>query len=132
MLMFVLVVGGRRAGRLEAGARRHWCWRSSARAWLAKVLGRDRWPTAGSGTSWRQALLTGCAMSPMSSVALLLVSQFAAASTITGPAHRRIALPAILLMEVLGAIIATFVIHRARETSPRRPARPTPAGPQDA
>jgi len=71
----------------------------------------------GSGTNWRQAFWTGCAMSPMSSVALLLVSQFVASSLTIGPSIASIALPAILLMEVLGAIIATFAIYRAGESS---------------
>jgi Kef-type K+ transport system membrane component KefB len=83
---------------------------------VAKVLGvgAANW---GSGTNWRQAFWTGCAMSPMSSVALLLVSQFVASSLTLGPRIASIALPAILLMEVLGAIIATFAIFRAGESS---------------
>jgi Kef-type K+ transport system membrane component KefB len=83
---------------------------------LAKVGGvaLANW---GSGTSWQQAVWTGCAMSPMSSVALLLVSQFVASSVTLGPRIASIALPAILLMEVLGAIIATFAIYRAGESS---------------
>jgi hypothetical protein len=56
-------------------------------------------------------------MSPMSSVALLLVSQFVASSPALGQRIAAIALPSILLMEVLGAIIATIAIHRARESS---------------
>jgi Kef-type K+ transport system membrane component KefB len=89
---------------------------------LAKVVGvaAANW---GSGTNWRQAFWTGCAMSPMSSVALLLVSQFVASSLTLGPLIASIALPAILLMEVLGAIIATFAIHRAGESS-------TPSAPE--
>ena len=83
---------------------------------IAKVLG-VLLANPGSGTSWRQALMTGWAMSPMSSLALLLTSQFASASLTLGPRIASIALPAILLMEVLGAIIATFVIHQARESS---------------
>jgi Kef-type K+ transport system membrane component KefB len=71
----------------------------------------------GSGTSWAQAFWVGCAMSPMSSVALLLVSEFVASSLTLGPRIASIALPAILLMEVLGAIIATFAIYRAGESS---------------
>lgn len=71
----------------------------------------------GSGTSLRQALWTGCTLSPMSSIALLLVSQFAMTAPALGPAITSIALPAILLMEVLGAMLATFALHRARETS---------------
>ena len=47
-------------------------------------------------------------MAPMSSVALLLVSQFVVViARATGRCIARIALPAILLMEVLGAVIAT-------------------------
>jgi len=83
---------------------------------VAKVMGvgAANW---GSGTSWRQAFWTGCAMSPMSSVALLLVSLFVASSLTLGPRIASIALPAILLMEVLGAIIATFAIYKAGESS---------------
>ncbi len=96
---------------------------------VAKVAGvaLANW---GSGTSWQQALWTGCAMSPMSSVALLLVSQFVASSLTLGPRIASIALPAILLMEILGAIIATFAIYRAGESSkPWQPhAVPVPQG----
>jgi hypothetical protein len=71
----------------------------------------------GSGTSYQQAFWTACSMSPMSSVALLMVSQFATTVPALGAAITSIALPAILLMEVLGAMLATFALHRARETS---------------
>ncbi len=82
---------------------------------VAKVVGvaTANW---GSGLSLRQALYTGFAMSPMSSVALLLVSQFATSSPGL-PLIARIALPAILLMEVLGAMMATMAVHRAGESS---------------
>jgi Kef-type K+ transport system membrane component KefB len=82
---------------------------------LAKVAGVSiaNW---GSGTTWRQAFWVGSAMSPMSSVALLLVSQFMASSLTLGPRIASIALPAILLMEVLGAIICTFAVYRAGES----------------
>jgi Kef-type K+ transport system membrane component KefB len=83
---------------------------------LAKISGVAL-GNVGSGASWKQALWVGCAMSPMSSVALLLVSQFVAASGSIGPRIASIALPAILLMEVLGAILATFAIYRAGENS---------------
>lgn len=81
----------------------------------AKILGISlaNW---GSGTSWQQAFWTGCAMSPMSSVALLMVSQFVSSSLTLGPRIASITLPAILLMEILGAIIATFAIYRAGES----------------
>lgn len=82
----------------------------------------------GSGIRWRQALWTACAMSPMSSVALLLVTQFVASSLTLGPRIASIALPAILLMEVVGAIIATFALAQAGESS-----RPwVPPGRRDA
>ena len=87
----------------------------AARA-LAKIIGIAL-GNVGSGASWKQALWVGCAMSPMSSVALLLVSQFVVASGSIGPRIASIALPAILLMEVLGAILATFAIYRAGESS---------------
>jgi Kef-type K+ transport system membrane component KefB len=71
----------------------------------------------GSGLRWHQAFWTGCAMQPMSSVALLMVAQFLSASLTLGPQIAAIALPAILLMESLGAIIATLAIYRAGESS---------------
>jgi Kef-type K+ transport system membrane component KefB len=81
----------------------------------------------GSGTSWRQAFWTGCALSPMSSIALLLVSQFVSSSMSLGPRIASIALPAILMMEILGAIIATFAIYRAGESM--KPWEPRAAAP---
>ena len=82
---------------------------------VAKIVGVElaNWT---SGIGWRQAFWVGCAMSPMSSVALLLVSQFVSSSLTLGPRIASIALPAILLMEVLGAVIATFAIYRAGES----------------
>lgn len=71
----------------------------------------------GSGASWRQALWVSCAMTPMSSIALLIASQFVVASASTGHLIARVALPTILLMEVLGAVIATVAIYRAGESS---------------
>jgi Kef-type K+ transport system membrane component KefB len=83
---------------------------------VAKVTGVSL-ANFGSGTSWRQAIYTGFAMTPMSSISLLLVSQFVASSITLGPRIASIALPAILLMEILGAIIATFAIYRAGESA---------------
>jgi Kef-type K+ transport system membrane component KefB len=83
---------------------------------LAKILGVAL-GNVGSGASWRQALWVGCAMAPMSSVALLIASQFVASSDILGHTVAKVALPAILLMEVLGAVIATLAIYRAGESS---------------
>ncbi len=83
---------------------------------LAKVVGVAL-GNVGSGASWRQALWVGAAMTPMSSIALLIASQFVVASPSTGHLIAQIALPAILLMEVLGAVIATVAIYRAGESS---------------
>lgn len=71
----------------------------------------------GSGASWHQAVWVGCAMLPMSAVALLITSQFVLASPSTGPLIAAIALPAILLMEILGSAIATVAIYRAGEST---------------
>ena len=83
---------------------------------LAKIVGVGL-GNVGSGASWKQALWVGCAMSPMSSVVLLLVSQYVAASSALGPQIASIALPTILTMEILGAILATVAIYRAGESS---------------
>lgn len=83
---------------------------------LAKIVGVAL-GNVGSGASWQQALWVGCAMSPMSSVALLLVSTFMVASPVLGKQIAGIALPVILLMEVLGAVLATVAITRAGESS---------------
>ena len=83
---------------------------------LAKVAGVSL-GNARSGASWKQSLWVGCAMSPMSSVALLLVSQYVAASGPIGDQVAMVALPAILLMEVLGAVLATVALYRAGECS---------------
>jgi Kef-type K+ transport system membrane component KefB len=83
---------------------------------LAKIVGVAM-GNVGSGASWQQALWVGCAMSPMSSIALLLVSQFFSASPALGRPIAAIALPAILLMELLGAMLATFAIYSAGESS---------------
>ncbi|RZI96916.1 MAG: sodium:proton exchanger [Variovorax sp.] len=71
----------------------------------------------GSGASWKQALWVGCAMSPLSSIALLIASGFVTASPLLGAMITQVALPAILLMEVLGAVLATIAIHGAGESS---------------
>ncbi len=81
---------------------------------LAKAVGLGN---VGSGASWRQALWLGCAMTPMSAIALLIASQFVVASPATGYLIARVALPAILLMEIAGAVLATVAIYRAGESS---------------
>jgi len=71
----------------------------------------------GSGASWKQAFWLGCAMAPLSSIALLLTSSFVTASPLLGTVITQIALPAILVMEVLGAVLATVAMYGARENS---------------
>ena len=83
---------------------------------LAKAVGVAL-GNAGSGASWRQAMWVGGALTPMSSIALLVASQFATASSDAGPLIAGIALPAILVMEILGAVIATIALYRAGERS---------------
>lgn len=119
MLMFVLVSvvaaqadwGGPVAGLVLALI--------VARA-LAKIIGVAL-GNAGSGASWRQAFWVSCAMSPMSSIALLLVSQYIAAAPALGRQIASIALPAILLMELLGAVLATVAVYRSGESSRPHP-----------
>ena len=83
---------------------------------LAKIVGVAL-GNMGSGASYKQALWVGCAMSPMSSVPLLLVSTFIVADPLLGTQIASIALPVILLMEILGAVLAALAITRAGESS---------------
>ncbi|MFT3813469.1 MAG: cation:proton antiporter [Acidovorax sp.] len=120
MLMFVLVS--------TVAAQGHW---SAPVAGLALALIVARLvakaagialANAGSGASWRQALWLGGAMTPMSAVALLVASQFVVDEpTVVGEQIASVALPAILLMEVLGAVLATLALHRAGETRKSAP-----------
>ena len=71
----------------------------------------------GSGASWKQAMWVGLSMSPLSSIALLIASNFVTASPLLGHLITQVALPAILLMELLGAVIATIAIYRSGEAS---------------
>lgn len=87
-----------------------------AARFLAKIAGVAI-ANPGSGASWKQALWVGCAMSPLSSIALLIASGFVSASPLLGPMITQVALPAILLMEVFGAVLATVAIHGAGESS---------------
>jgi Kef-type K+ transport system membrane component KefB len=72
---------------------------------------------AGSGLRWRQSLGVAAALGPMSSVALLLVSELAQADPALGAQVAALALPSILLMQVLGAALAMAALHRAGESS---------------
>jgi Kef-type K+ transport system membrane component KefB len=118
MLMFVLV----------STVAAHATWKSAGAglvfgliaARFAAKIGGITIASFGSGMRVSQALWTACAMSPMSSIALLLASQFAAASAAYGAIITSVALPAILLMEVAGAVIATLALYLAGESG--RPA----------
>ncbi|HYN63117.1 MAG TPA: cation:proton antiporter, partial [Candidatus Limnocylindrales bacterium] len=83
---------------------------------LAKIAGVAL-ANPGSGASWKQAFWLGCAMAPLSSIALLMTSTFVTASPLLGHMITQIALPAILLMELFGAMLATVAIYGARENS---------------
>lgn len=83
---------------------------------LAKAVGVGL-GNVGSGASWRQAMWVSCAMAPMSSVALLIASQFVAAAPGDGQMISRVALPMILMMELFGAVVASLAFHRAREST---------------
>lgn len=113
ILMFVLVS--------MAAAQAAWDWQAwsliaaliLARA-LAK-LGAIALTGWGSGASLKQAVWTANALWPMSAVALLLVSQFAEFAPAIGQPVAMIALPLILFMEVLGALMAVLALQRAGE-----------------
>jgi hypothetical protein len=85
---------------------------------LAKIAGVAL-ANPGSGASWRQAFWLGCAMAPLSSIALIMTSTFVTASPLLGTMITQIALPTILLMEVFGAVLSTIAMYGARETSGR-------------
>ncbi|MFO6421664.1 cation:proton antiporter [Hylemonella sp. W303a] len=71
----------------------------------------------GSGASLRQALWTANTLWPMSAVALLLISQFAEFTPTLGAAIASIALPLLLLLELLGALLMTWSLKQTREVS---------------
>lgn len=69
----------------------------------------------GSGASPKQAVWTAGAMWPMSAVPLLLVSQFVTFSPAIGNQVAALALPLLLVMEILGALMSVLVLQRAGE-----------------
>ena len=73
--------------------------------------------SAGSGMALKQAFWVGVAMVPMSSVALLLTSQFVVASHNIGAQVAAIALPTILATELLGAVLVSWALHRSGESA---------------
>ncbi|MGN1056557.1 MAG: cation:proton antiporter [Comamonas sp.] len=92
---------------------------------LAKAVGVGL-GNLGTGASWRQAVWVACAMTPMSAVALLITSQFSQVSVETSQAIAGTAFPVILLLELLGAALATLALRRAGEAaSPNNQHGPT-------
>jgi len=84
--------------------------------------------SAGSGMALKKSFWTGIAMMPMSAVALLLTSQFVTASHTIGGQVAAIALPMILVSELLGAVLLTIAFQRTGETrQDRRGARASAA-----
>lgn len=90
--------------------------------------------TWGSGMALRQSLWVGVAMVPMSSVALLLTSQFVKASPNVGGPVAAIALPVILLTELIGAVLVSAALVRSGEAERpwRRTGLPSPEAKADA
>ena len=85
-----------------------------------------------SALSLRQSAWVGVAMFPMSAVALLLTSQFVAAAPTVGTSVTAIALPVILLTELLGAALVGLALVRAHEAAPPRRWREPPPAEVDA
>jgi NhaP-type Na+/H+ or K+/H+ antiporter len=86
----------------------------------------------GSGASTRQAFWVANALWPMSAVALLLISQFAEFTPTIGTAIAAIALPLLLLLELLGALLMTLTLKQTREAGDQPTERPTPTDPMPA
>lgn len=97
---------------------------------LAKTVGVSL-GNIGSGSSWRQSVWVAGAMAPMSAVALLLTSQFAHASPEAGQLIASLSLPAILLLELAGAMLATLALYRAGEGVGRRGLRHSQSQPTE-
>lgn len=87
--------------------------------------------STGSGLTLQKSFWVGIAMVPMSSVALLLTSQFAAVSQHVGAQVTAIALPVILITELLGAVLVTVVYARTGEAELPPTARVTRPRPED-
>ena len=86
----------------------------------------------GSGLSPRKSFWVGVTMVPMSSVALLLTSQFATVAPGIGDRVAAIALPVILLTELVGAILVSLALYRSGEAAkPWRRRASAPDTPDD-
>lgn len=119
ILMFVLVA------MAAAQAPWHWTqwstWALIAAAIIVRPLARLAalaLARFGSGASTRQTLWVTLTLTPMSAIALLLLSQFAEFAPALGAQLAAVALPLILLLEVLGALAAAYALRRADEVGP--------------
>ncbi len=84
----------------------------------------------GSGLSPRKSFWVGVTMVPMSSVALLLTSQFVAGAPTIGNKVAAIALPVILVTELVGAALVSLALYRSGEAAkPWRSASNVPPEP---
>ena len=71
----------------------------------------------GSGLSPRKSFWVGVTMVPMSSVALLLTSQFASAAPAIGEKVSAVALPVILMTELVGAVLVSLALTHTGEAA---------------
>ncbi|QTD45869.1 cation:proton antiporter [Ottowia testudinis] len=114
VLMFVLVSS--MAAQADWGGVITWAALALIAARMSAKLASLLLTGPASGLSLRQSLWVGVALLPMSSVALLLTSQFVVASHGIGARVAAIALPVILITELLGAVLVGLALTRARET----------------
>jgi hypothetical protein len=70
----------------------------------------------------------GAALVPMSAVALLLTSRFVSASHGVGQQVAAIALPVILITELVGAVMVSVALVRSGEAAQPERRREPPAG----
>ena len=113
ILMFVLIS--------VVAAHGAWEWRAVGVALLlmavriATKMASIAFTAFHTGITMRQTLWVGAALAPMAAVALLLTTQFAASSHTMGVQVTAIALPLILLSELLGAVAVSVALRRAGE-----------------
>lgn len=120
LLMFVLVAALAAQGDWSPAL-----WASVAAVLAARLLAKAvalLLTSFGSALRPAQSIWVASAMSPMSAVALVVTSQFASAQPTLGPDIAALALPAILLMELLGAMLVAYTLRRTGECPPAQTA----------
>ena len=131
ILMFVLVASTAARSGWSGGASALWAAAALVAARLAAKTAGILATGIGAAMAPKKSFWVGVAMLPMSSVALLLTSQFVAASHAVGAQVAAIALPMILVTELLGAGLAMLALYRTGEVArpwrgPRAGGGPTP------